>query len=157
MKTKLLEVQEELFTYGVTGVHEAGVDANQRDLLIDMVNTKSLSLNVYAMLAPSNANKEFARKNGIYRNQNVLIRSFKAYVDGALGSRGALLKEPYHDHPNYKGLSLSSMEELETLRDFCLSVDYQLIWVDFLLMDLHFLSKVHFFSEGFALNGSSLS
>lgn len=126
MKTKLIEVQEELFTYGVTGVHEAGVDANQRDLLIEMINNNSLSLNVYAMLSPSEANKEFAKNNGVYTNKNLLIRSFKAYVDGALGSRGALLKEPYHDHPNYKGLSLSSMEELETLRDFCLSVDYQL-------------------------------
>ena len=126
MKMKLLQIQEELFTFGVTGVHEAGVDADQRDLLIDMVNTKSLSLNVYAMLSPSDANKEFAKENGVYKNKNILIRSFKAYVDGALGSRGALLKEPYHDHPNYKGLSLSSMEELESLRDFCLSVDYQL-------------------------------
>ena len=126
MKMKLLQIQEELFTFGVTGVHEAGVDADQRDLLIDMVNAKSLSLNVYAMLSPSDANKEFAKENGVYKNKNILIRSFKAYVDGALGSRGALLKEPYHDHPNYKGLSLSSMEELESLRDFCLSVDYQL-------------------------------
>ena len=126
MKMKLLQIQEELFTFGVTGVHEAGVDADQRDLLIDMVNAKSLSLNVYAMLSPSDANKEFAKENGLYKNKNILIRSFKAYVDGALGSRGALLKEPYHDHPNYKGLSLSSMEELESLRDFCLSVDYQL-------------------------------
>ncbi len=126
MKSKLLEVQDELLAYGVTGVHEAGVDANQRELLIEMVNENSLSLNIYTMLAPSDANKEFARKNGVYRNQNLLIRSFKAYVDGALGSRGALLKEPYHDHPNYKGLSLSSEEELASLRDFCLSVDYQL-------------------------------
>ena len=126
MKEKLLEIQEELFSYGVTGVHEAGVDVNQRDLLIDMVDSQSLSLNVYAMLSPSDANKEFAKENGVYINKNLLIRSFKAYVDGALGSRGALLKEPYHDHPNYKGLSLSSAEELASLRDFCLSVDYQL-------------------------------
>ena len=126
MKSKLLEVQDELLAYGVTGVHEAGVDVNQRDLLIEMVDDKSLCLNVYAMLSPSVANKEFAKSKGVYRNKNLLIRSFKAYVDGALGSRGALLKEPYHDHPNYKGLSLSSSEELASLRDFCLSVDYQL-------------------------------
>ena len=126
MKAKLVEVQDELLAYGVTSVHEAGVDANQRDLLIEMVDENSLSLNVYAMLSPSDKNKKFAKKNGIYRNKNLLIRSFKAYVDGALGSRGALLKEPYHDHPNYKGLSLSSAEELASLRDFCLSVDYQL-------------------------------
>ncbi len=126
MKAKLVEVQNELLSYGVTGVHEAGVDANQRELLIEMVDENSLHLNVYAMLSPSDKNKKFAKQNGIYRNQNLLIRSFKAYVDGALGSRGALLKEPYHDHPNYKGLSLSSAKELASLRDFCLSVDYQL-------------------------------
>ena len=126
MKDKLMEVQTELFSYGVTGVHEAGVDSDELSLLDQMVSSSELSLNIYAMLSPTESNLKFAKDKGVYRNKNLLVRSFKAYVDGALGSSGALLKDAYHDHPNYNGLSLSSMEELSSLRDFCLSVDYQL-------------------------------
>jgi predicted amidohydrolase YtcJ len=126
MKPKLLEIQEELLAHGVTGVHEAGVDADELSLLDEMVSSNALKLNIYAMLAPSEENKNFVRKNGVYRNKSLLVRSFKAYVDGALGSSGALLKEPYHEHPNYNGLSLSSVSELNRLRDFCLSNGYQL-------------------------------
>jgi|TARA_B110000093_G_C12966993_1_gene410137 predicted amidohydrolase YtcJ len=126
IKEKLKEIQSELFSYGVTGVHEAGVDFEELELLDQMATTNELSLNIYAMLSPTQANLDFAKEKGIYRNKNLLVRSFKAYVDGALGSSGALLKESYHDHPNYTGLSLTSVEALSSLRDYCLSVNYQL-------------------------------
>ena len=126
LRTKILVIQKELFAHGVTGVHEAGVSADELSLLNEMISSGDLKLNIYAMLSPSKQNKEFVRRNGIYRNKSLLVRSFKAYVDGALGSSGALLKEPYHDHPNYNGLTLSNIDSLNALRDFCLSNGYQL-------------------------------
>jgi len=126
LRTKILAIQKELFSHGVTGVHEAGVNADELSLLNEMINSGDLKLNIYAMLSPSRQNKKFARENGIYRNKTLLVRSFKAYVDGALGSSGAHLKEPYHDHPNYNGLTLSNIDSLNTLRDFCLLNGYQL-------------------------------
>ena len=126
IRKKMLEIQQELFQYGVTGVHEAGIDFNELELLIEMVKKSELKLNIYAMLNPSNKNRDFASKHGVYRNKNLSVRSFKAYVDGALGSRGALLKQPYTDKPGYNGLCLTSSDELKELAAFCVDHGYQL-------------------------------
>jgi len=126
IRKEMLGIQQELFQYGVTGVHEAGIDFKELELLIGMVNKNTLKLNIYAMLNPSEKNRDFASKNGVYRNKNLSVRSFKAYVDGALGSRGALLKQPYTDMPEYNGLCLMNSDELKELGAFCLDHGYQL-------------------------------
>lgn len=126
IKKELLEIQKELFGFGITGVHEAGVDFNELGILKGMVEDESLRLNIYAMLNPTQENKKFALENGVFQSRNLRIRSFKAYVDGALGSSGALLKEDYSDKPKYRGLSLMSPKELNDLAEFCLDVGYQL-------------------------------
>ncbi|MDB3905024.1 amidohydrolase [Crocinitomicaceae bacterium] len=126
IKRELLNIQKELFGFGITGVHEAGIDYNELGILREMVEDESLRLNIYAMLNPTAENKSFALTNGPYKSKNLRVRSFKAYVDGALGSSGALLKNDYSDKPNYRGLSLMSSEELNKLSEFCLDVGYQL-------------------------------
>ena len=126
VKRELLNIQKELFSFGITGVHEAGIDFNELEILRGMVDDQSLSLNIYAMLNPTPENKDFALKNGLFKSKNLRVRSFKAYVDGALGSSGALLKNDYSDKPNYRGLSLMSSEELNELSEFCLDIGYQL-------------------------------
>lgn len=126
IKRELIGIQKELFGFGITGVHEAGIDFNELGILREIVEEGSFVLNVYAMLNPTEENKRFALKNGIFQTRNLRVRSFKAYVDGALGSSGALLKEDYSDKPSYRGLSLMSAKELNNLAEFCLDVGYQL-------------------------------
>ncbi len=123
---KILEVQQELFQYGVTGVHEAGIEFEQISILKNLIVQNKLNLNVYAMLLPTEKNKEFARKNGTYNFRNLNIRSFKVYADGALGSRGALLKKSYSDSPHSNGLLLTKTSEIEKIMNFCLENDYQM-------------------------------
>ena len=65
-------------------------------------------------------------EKGIFTLKNLSVRSFKAYVDGALGSSGALLKQDYLDKKDYKGLCLMNPDELNELAEFCLDVGYQL-------------------------------
>lgn len=43
------------------------------------------------------------------------LNGIKLYLDGALGSRGATLKEPYHDEPTHRGLPLLSPAQLRNL------------------------------------------
>jgi predicted amidohydrolase YtcJ len=126
LKAKILEIQEELFQYGITGVHEAGIENEHIVMFNQMVEDKSLKLNLYAMLLPSEKNIAFARKNGIYQNQNFLIRSFKVFGDGALGSRGAFLKLPYSDHANHHGVLTTSVEEMNRIASICMEVGYQM-------------------------------
>lgn len=123
---KILEVQQELFQYGVTGVHEAGIEFEQISILKNLIKQNKLNLNVYAMLLPSEKNKEFARKNGPYNFRNLNIRSFKVYADGALGSRGALLNEKYADDEHTNGLLLTPISEIKSISNFCLNNGYQM-------------------------------
>ncbi len=126
IRKQLIGIQQELFGFGITGVHEAGIDFDELEILKQMVDNGDLSLNIYAMLNPTKKNRVFALENGVFRLKNLSVRSFKAYVDGALGSSGALLKKDYEDKPGYQGLCLMNPEELNELGEFCLDVGYQL-------------------------------
>ena len=94
VKKAISEIQEELFQYGITGTHEAGIDFKHIKLFKSMISGGQLKLELYAMLMNSPENRAFAMKNGPYRFRNLSIRSFKVFADGSLGSRGALLKKP---------------------------------------------------------------
>lgn len=122
----ILEIQQELYQYGITGVHEAGVSHTEVKLLEKMIKSGKLDLNVYAMLLPTKENISFAKKNGIYKNKNLLIRSFKVYGDGALGSRGACLKEPYSDDQDHHGYLTTSIERMRKIAVLCQDLGYQM-------------------------------
>ena len=126
IKKAILEIQEELLAYGVTGVHEAGISYDEIKVLQDLVDQESLKLNVYAMLLDAKNNRDFAVKHGIYHHKNLTIRSFKMFVDGALGSRGALLKHDYEDQLNHRGVQISSLKEMQDLSSLCIQLNYQL-------------------------------
>ena len=61
-------------------------------------------MHVYGMLAPSEKNIENFVKKGKYITPGLTIRSVKLYSDGSLGSRTALLKQPYSDDPGKTGI-----------------------------------------------------
>ena len=123
---ELLRIQEKLYAYGVTGVHEAGVLSWQVKLLKRLVQQDRLSLNIYAMLSANEENYQFAKRNGFISLKNLSVRSFKLYMDGALGSRGAFLKSPYTDQHGHTGFQLISNEGLSLWIERCLALDYQL-------------------------------
>jgi len=126
MATALEEIQEELFQFGITGVHEAGIHFRDIAFFKKLVASGKLKLNLYAMLFPSVENQDFVRKNGIYSYQNLSIRSFKVIGDGALGSHGACLKSPYSDQPGNHGILTTSAAALAEIADFCRQYHYQL-------------------------------
>ncbi len=122
----ILEIQEELFQYGITAVHEAGIDFKDIALFKKMIDNKSLHLEVYAMLLPTDENFKFVEKNGIYKYKNLSIRSFKVFADGALGSRGACLKHAYSDMPNHFGMLTTTIAEINRISEFCQKYGYQM-------------------------------
>lgn len=123
---ELRNIQKKLFAYGVTGVHEAGVMHWQVDLLKRMVQKNQLSLDIYAMLTANEENYQYAKRNGPLSFKNLSVRSFKLYVDGALGSRGALLKAPYADQHGHFGNQLISEEGLSLWINRSLELNFQL-------------------------------
>lgn len=126
MTEKIEEIQSELLGYGITGVHEAGITNSEFKLLEKLSNQGKLKLNIYGMLLPTKENIAFAKKNGIYSNKNLTIRSFKVYGDGALGSRGAFLKQAYSDHEGHHGYLTTSFQKMTEIAALCKKIGYQM-------------------------------
>lgn len=122
----LLQVQDELLMYGLTGVHEAGLNDKDFKLFDRLVSERKLKINIYAMLLTTPGNVQFAKNKGIYRNKNLYVRSFKVYGDGALGSRGAFLKHPYHDRHDHSGYLTTSPERMRKIFELCQLTGYQM-------------------------------
>jgi predicted amidohydrolase YtcJ len=104
---------QNLLPYGMTGVHDAGVSIKQAEVLISMADDGELGLRVYAMLAGAGHNLDKMGKplKG-YANGMLDIAAVKLYADGALGSRGAAMIEPYSDDPENHGLPFHTFDEL---------------------------------------------
>jgi predicted amidohydrolase YtcJ len=72
-----------------------------------------LKMRMYVMLADQQENYEYLFKRGAYKTPGLNVRAFKVYADGALGSRGACLLQPYTDKKNWSGFLLSSKAHFE--------------------------------------------
>ncbi len=110
--TALLQGESNCFAVGLTSVHDAGLDYRTIDLIDSLHRSGDLRMRIYAMLAPGEKNYEHYMYNGIHKTDQLNVRSIKLYADGALGSRGALMIEPYSDDPGNIGLPVSSPDYL---------------------------------------------
>jgi predicted amidohydrolase YtcJ len=108
----LMMAQQNCFAVGLTSVSDAGL--NKEDVLImdRMQKENKLQMNINVMLSPNDENFEHFLRNGVYTTPNLTVRTVKLFADGALGSRGALMLEPYSDAPNTSGLQLETKEYL---------------------------------------------
>lgn len=122
----IISIQSELISYGITGVHEAGLKFSEVNLFEKLIEEDKLKINIYAMLLPTKKNIEFARENGIYENKNLLIRSFKVFADGALGSRGACLKKSYNDKHGHNGYLITPLKRIKEIINLCKNIGYQM-------------------------------
>lgn len=119
------KAQKDCFEVGLTSVTDAGLDKDEV-LLIDKLQRKNkLDIRVYAMLSPNNENFEYFFSQGPVVTDKLSIRSVKLYIDGALGSRGALLLEPYSDAPHTHGLQLSAQSYFDSICEMAFRAGYQ--------------------------------
>ena len=93
----LLDAQNNCFAVGLTTVDDAGLDKREVELIDKLHKEGKLNIKVYAMLTDNEENLNHYLKNGPYKTAMLNVRSFKFYGDGALGSRGACLLQPYSD------------------------------------------------------------
>lgn len=125
LKKAIIEIQDELLAAGITHVHEAGLYKKDVDLFIELAEENSLQIYVYAMLLPTQDNIEFAKQNGNYKNNRLSIRSFKVIADGALGSHGACMIDPYSDDSTTHGILLKSPNEIKDIFRLAKDLKYQ--------------------------------
>jgi predicted amidohydrolase YtcJ len=102
-----------LLPYGMTGMHDAGINIDEAEVLISMADDGELGMRVYAMLRDAGENLDkMGKPLKRYANDMLDIRAVKIYSDGALGSRGAAMIEPYSDDPENRGLPFFNVNEL---------------------------------------------
>lgn len=103
---------------GLTGVHDAGVSQETIDILLELAEEGRLPIRVYGMLSDNNALLSSWYERGPLLGaggDRVTVRSIKLYADGALGSRGAALHEPYSDASDQTGLLVSSPDHIASI------------------------------------------
>jgi len=111
----LLQGQQNCLAVGLTSLADAGLDKADIDQMAALQQQNQLHLRLYAMLNPTPANRAFYLRNGPVLTDELTINSFKVYADGALGSRGACLVNPYTDKPKETGFLLSTEKQFRDL------------------------------------------
>ena len=106
----LLQAQENCWAVGLRSVTDAGLDIETIELIDSLQEAGLLKIHVNAMINPDDETMDHFMEKGIIDKEKLTIRSVKIYADGALGSRGAKLIEPYSDAPETSGLILESDE-----------------------------------------------
>ena len=102
----LQKAQENCFARGLTTVTDAGLGKDDILLIDSLQKSGILKMKVYAMVSPESENLDYFLKKKPIQNGMLTVSAVKLYADGALGSRGALLLEPYSDAPDIRGLQL---------------------------------------------------
>ena len=104
----LLKAQENCMAVGLTSVTDAGQDIATINLIDSLQQAGQLKMHVNAMVNPDDETMDYFMNQGVIDKERLTVRSVKIYADGALGSRGAKLLEPYTDDPTNDGLILES-------------------------------------------------
>ncbi|MDD2288897.1 MAG: amidohydrolase [Bacteroidales bacterium] len=110
----ILQAQDLCFSYGLGSVTDAGLSLNRIMLLDSLQKTGSLRLRTDVWMDPSQEN--FSHFTSPYRSERLDVSAVKLYIDGALGSSGALLYEPYSDNPANTGIQVT---EDAAFRKYC--------------------------------------
>jgi len=111
----LLIAQANCFEVGLTTVDDAGLMKRTVDVIDEMQKAGTLKMRIYAMLSDSIENLNYYLKSGPYKTDRLNVRSFKYYADGALGSRGACLMQPYSDMQDEQGFLLNTTAYFDSM------------------------------------------
>ena len=116
----LLKAQDICLSNGLTSLSDAGPDIfttpwiETINIIDSLQKSEDLKIRLYMMVPGTEVNLNYFLDKGIIKTNKLHVRSFKFYADGALGSRGALLRNPYHDNNHSFGLPVMSAEDIKS-------------------------------------------
>lgn len=119
----------ESLAYGVTTFHDAGSSFQTLDLLRRLASEGRLDVRLWVMVR--DGLDELREKLEAYRtigygDDRLTVRAIKLSLDGALGTHGAWLLEPYSDLPRSTGLNTLPLEHLRETARLAIQHDFQL-------------------------------
>jgi len=130
LRRDLEAADREVLAKGITSFHDAGETFEDLERTVAMVSEGRLGTRLYVMLrdAPEEYTAErLARVRRVGEaDGHLTVRTIKVVADGALGSRGAWLLEPYSDQPGATGLAVTEPSVIAELARLAVAGDYQM-------------------------------
>ena len=128
----LMKAQDVCIKNGLTTISDAGPDIFTTpwtpviSLVDSLQNTGDLKVRLYMMVPATPTNLDYYLAKEPYKTNRLNVCSFKFYADGALGSRGAALREEYSDQPGHYGQLVQGLEYLRTTAQRIAKSPYQM-------------------------------
>ncbi len=116
-KRRVVKAIDAIRAVGLTGVHDMGTSDDVLAVYERLDQAGKLPIRIWVYLDPASKAAERLYASGPWRGDHLAVVGVKAYADGALGSRGALLTAPYADEPDRTGLAVSSATDLKALAE----------------------------------------
>lgn len=127
---RILELaSQEVLSKGITSFQDAGSSFSDVDLMKIMIDEGKVGVRLWIMIRQSNdaLAQNLAKYRTVdYANGMLTVRGIKKSIDGALGSRGAWLLEPYSDKPGDTGHNTTSIEEIREASRLAVQHGYQM-------------------------------
>ncbi len=125
-KASLMLAQANCFATGLTSVHDCGLDYEVAEKIKKLQESGDLKMRMYIMLSDSKNNFDQAFAKGKIKTDRLTLSGFKVYADGALGSRGACLLQPYSDKPGWQGFLLSPQPHFDSVANIIYQKGWQM-------------------------------
>jgi len=127
---QVLELADrEVTSKGITTFEDAGSSPAVIDQMKRLIDAHDLKVRLWVMIGardtPNLASVVDPYRMLGYDDGHLTVRAIKAYMDGALGSRGAWLLEPYSDKPDSTGLEVMPLDEIRRIAQLAIDHSYQ--------------------------------
>lgn len=127
MFTQWLEAaQKKCFEQGLTTITDCGLNYDDVAAIDALQKSGKLSMRLFIMLSDNRENLEKYLKTGPYKTDKLYVKGIKVYADGALGSRGACLLQPYSDKAFWQGFLLKNKSHYDSLASVLVNTDFQM-------------------------------
>ncbi len=125
LERKIARAAQECARLGLTTVHDAGVDAADVAAYRSLILKHQLPVRIYAMIGGAGTLWDVLRSRGPEIGEQLTIRSIKLMADGALGSRGAAMLQPYSDDPGNSGLLILTEDAIRKVAEQAVGAGFQ--------------------------------
>ena len=122
----LAAAQQNCFAQGLTTVTDCGLGYKDVDAIDSLQQEDKLAMRLYVMLSDKKDNYDRFLARGPYKTNRLYVRAFKVYADGALGSRGACLLQPYSDKKDWVGFLLNTQAHYDSVAQLLAGTSFQM-------------------------------
>ena len=122
----LKAAEKNCFEQGLTTVTDCGLSYQDVDAIDTLQQEGKIELRLFVMLSDNDANLSKYLQRGPYKTDKLFVNGFKVYADGALGSRGACLIQPYQDKAGWQGFLLRNKSHYDSLANVLSTTKWQM-------------------------------